>query len=48
MTHLPYILGSYAAFAVIALWLALSASFRLRHARRRLNAVDPRAGQRQT
>jgi hypothetical protein len=43
MTHLPYIIASYVAFAVVAVVLALSASLRLGRATRRLRAVDPRA-----
>jgi HAMP domain-containing protein len=43
MTHLPYIIASYAAFAVVAVVLAVGASLRLGRATRRLRAVDPRA-----
>lgn len=42
MTHLPYILGSYAAAVAIGLILAGGAAARLRRARRRLAAIDPR------
>jgi hypothetical protein len=44
MTHLPYIVASYALFVVVALALAITASLRLSRATRRLRAVDPRAG----
>jgi uncharacterized protein with von Willebrand factor type A (vWA) domain len=46
MTHLPYIIASYALFVVVAVVLAVSASLRLGRATRRLRAVDPRAGMR--
>ena len=42
MTHLPYIVASYAlGFAVIA-GLGLDAWLRMNRARRRLAAIDPR------
>ncbi len=44
MNHLPYILASYAIFAVVAAWLSVGVAFRLRRATARLRAVDPRAG----
>ncbi len=43
MTHLPYIVASYALFLVVAVALAANASVRLATATRRLRAVDPRA-----
>ena len=43
MTHLPYIIASYALFVVVAVALAVSASVRLARDTRRLRAVDPRA-----
>jgi len=43
MTHLPYIVGSYALAVVILAWLAISAGLRTARARRRLAAIDPRA-----
>jgi len=44
MNHLPYILASYSAFAVVAAWLAVGAARRLQRAAARLLTVDPRAG----
>jgi hypothetical protein len=46
MTHLPYIIASYAVFAIVALVLAVTASLRLGRAEKRLRAVDPRAAAR--
>ncbi len=46
MTHLPYVLASYAVFAVVAVVLAVGAGARLRSATKRLRAVDPRASER--
>ncbi len=43
MTHLEYIIPSYALAVGIPLWFALAASLRLGSARRRLAAIDPRA-----
>ncbi len=43
MTHLPYVIGSYMLFALLALGLVVSTSLRLRLAARRLRAIDPRA-----
>ena len=43
MTHLPYIVASYALAVVIPLWFGVAAQLRLGRARRRLAAVDPRA-----
>ena len=47
MTHLPYILASYALGVLIPAGFGLAALLRMRAARRRLAAVDPRmaAGQ---
>ncbi len=42
MTHLPYIAGAYAAALVVWLGLAGNAWRRVRLARRRLAAIDPR------
>jgi hypothetical protein len=44
MTDLPFIAGAYGLFLVIAGGLVLDAAGRVRRARRRLLAVDPRAG----
>ena len=40
MTHLPYIAGAYGLTLAVAAWLWISASLRLRRARRRLAAVE--------
>jgi len=42
VTHLPFIAAAYGLTAAVALWLSLGATLRLRRARRRLAAVDPR------
>jgi heme exporter protein D len=42
VTHLPFIAAAYGAFLVVALWLGLGASLRLRRAGAKLRAVDPR------
>ena len=42
MTHLPYIAGAYGLTVALGLALSVSAALRLRHARRRLAAVDAR------
>jgi HAMP domain-containing protein len=42
MTHLPFIVASYAVTLLIAGAFSLAAWLRLRRARRRLAAVDPR------
>ncbi len=42
MTHLPYIVASYAIFAVLAVGFAVDAALRMARARRKLAAVDPR------
>jgi len=44
MTDLPFIMLSYAAFTIAVLALAIFTSLRLGRAKKRLNAVDPRAG----
>jgi VIT1/CCC1 family predicted Fe2+/Mn2+ transporter len=46
MTALPYVIGSYAVFAVLAVGLALSVTFRLGRAKARLQAADTRAAAR--
>ncbi|MCQ8241113.1 heme exporter protein CcmD [Rhizosaccharibacter radicis] len=40
MTHLPFIAASYGLFVLLALWLSISATLRLRTAKRRLRALD--------
>lgn len=42
--QLPYIVAAYALFVAAALWLSLDAAARMARARRKLRAVDPRAG----
>ena len=42
MTHLPFIAASYALGVLIPGTFALSAFLRMRTARRRLAAIDPR------
>ncbi len=42
MTHLPFVAASYALGTVVPLLLAIEALVRLRTARRRLDAIDPR------
>ena len=42
MTHLPYIVAAYALGVVIPGTFAIAALLRMRTARRRLAAVDPR------
>jgi cytochrome c biogenesis protein CcdA len=44
MTHLPYVAATYALGVGVPLVLAVLAMTRLSAARRRLAAVDPRAG----
>jgi hypothetical protein len=46
MTHLPFIAASYALGVFLPAGFALAAYLRLGAARRRLAAIDPRAGQR--
>ena len=43
--HWPFVAGAYGVFLVVAAWLAVGASLRLGRSRRRLRAVDPRAGE---
>lgn len=43
MTHLPYVLASYALGIAIPAGFALAVVLRLRAARRRLAGLDPRA-----
>ncbi len=42
MTHLPFVLASYGLAALVLLGFSLDAWRRMRVARRRLAAVDPR------
>jgi len=42
MTHLPYIVASYALGLLVPAGFGLAALLRMRAARRRLAAVDPR------
>jgi cytochrome oxidase assembly protein ShyY1 len=44
MTHLPYIVGSYGLAFGITGWLIVGAWRRMGAARRKLAAIDPRAG----
>ncbi len=44
MNHLPYIVAAYLLAGAVILWLSLGAALRTAQARRRLLAVDPRAG----
>ena len=46
MTHLPYIAASYGLALFVLVGLGLGARLRLRAARRRLAAIDPRQGAR--
>jgi|HubBroStandDraft_2_1064218.scaffolds.fasta_scaffold1176006_2 hypothetical protein len=43
MTHLPYIVASYALGVLIPATFAVAAFLRMRTAQRRLAAIDPRA-----
>ncbi len=42
MTHLPYIVAAYVIAVGMPLVLSVEALFRVRSARRRLLAIDPR------
>jgi len=42
MTHLPFIIGAYAIGIAVPAAYAIAAAHRLRLARRRLRAIDPR------
>jgi hypothetical protein len=42
MNATPFIIGAYAAFAGIALFLSVGAQLRLTRARKKLAAIDPR------
>jgi hypothetical protein len=44
MTHLPFIVASYAIALLIPAWFGVTTQLRLAKARKRLAAVDPRAG----
>ncbi len=46
MNHLPYIAGAYGITLAVILWLSLDIVLRTARARRRLAALNPRAGQR--
>ena len=46
MTHLPYIMTAYALGVAIPCAFAVAAFLRMRTARRRLAAIDPRANRR--
>jgi len=46
MTHLPFVAASYVLGIGVPLVLGVMAMLRLRQARRRLMAVDPRLGAR--
>ena len=46
MTHLPFIAAAYGLTLAVSLWLSLGAAFRVKRARRRLAAVDPRGERR--
>jgi len=43
VTHLPYIVAAYAAGVLLPASFGLAAFLRMRSARRRLAAIDPRA-----
>ncbi len=43
MTHLPFIVASYALTVLVGVAYSLDAWMRMRRARRRLAAIDPRA-----
>ncbi len=43
MTHLPYIVASYALGVLVPASYAVAAFIRMRSARRRLAVIDPRA-----
>jgi hypothetical protein len=42
VTHLPYIVAAYVIAAGMPLFFTIEALFRVRSARRRLEAIDPR------
>ena len=42
-THLPYIAASYVIALAVPILFSISTAFRLRTAKRRLAAIDPRA-----
>jgi hypothetical protein len=42
VTHLPYIVAAYVIAVGLPLFLAINALFRVRSARRRLEAIDTR------
>jgi heme exporter protein D len=44
VNHLPYIAAAYGLTVGVIAWLCLDAALRTSRARRRLAAIDPRAG----
>lgn len=46
MNHLPYVAGAYALGVAVPAGFALAAAARLKTAKRRLAAIDPRAARR--
>jgi hypothetical protein len=42
MTHLPFIVASYALAVLLFVWLGIGAWWRIAAAKRRLAAIDPR------
>jgi heme exporter protein CcmD len=46
MTHLPYIIPSYAITVLVVGWLSIGAWARMRRTTRKLAAIDTRAAQR--
>ncbi len=46
MTHLPFVAGAYGLTVAVSLWLSLGAAIRMKQARRRLAAIDPRGERR--
>ncbi len=44
MNHLPYIAAAYGLALAVILFLSVDAALRTMRARRRLAAIDPRAG----
>jgi hypothetical protein len=45
MTHLPFIVAAYVLAIGVPVFFSVGAGLRLRSAKRRLAAIDPRAGQ---
>jgi cytochrome c biogenesis protein CcdA len=46
MTHLPFVAAAYTLGVALPVLLAIKSLMRLRFARRRLQAIDPRRGNR--